>query len=64
MCKYGFKDVMRLEGQIRNEISKFKKSKINIPIQKTIIPNLFERMRNLDEPTWEKLVMEHKDLAR
>ena len=64
MSKYSFREVKRLEGQINREIVQFKNSNIDMPIEKTTIPELFSRMHKLDEPTWESLVIKHRDIAK
>jgi hypothetical protein len=64
MSKYSFKEVKKLEGQIKREIEQYRKSNIDIPLESTSIPELFNRMYKLDEPTWENLVLTNKDLAQ
>lgn len=63
MSKYSFREVKKLEGRIKREITQYRNSEIDIPIESTSIPELFSRMYKLDEPTWENLIIENKDIA-
>lgn len=64
MGKYSFREVKKLEGHIKREISKYRNSNVDIPLNSTIIPELFNRMYKLDEPTWETLVLNNRDLVQ
>ena len=64
MSKYTFRDVRKLEKQIEKTVAQYRNSNTNIPLSKTEIPDLFERMLKLDEPTWEKLVIKNRDIAQ
>lgn len=63
MNKFNFKEVKKLELLIHKEIKSFRE-KGRGSVSNTIIPELFERMYVLDEPTWEKLVLSNKDIAQ
>ncbi len=62
MSKYNFKNVRRMQTRINQEVIEFKKNETNMPIEKTIIPKLFETLYELDEPAWEESIAKHKNV--